>query len=306
MDVARLNLLRELAERGSIAEVAKATHRTASGISQQLRKLEAEAGLPLTEKVGRGLALTDAGRALARSAADVAQALERAEAVWHEFRNDPTGTVSVATFPTGGQMLLPGLLRRVAEIGGLTVNCSDQDPESQNFASLTADFDIVLGHTSAAGGFRGEGNLVVVPLMTEPLDIALPLNHPLAAREFLVPADLIGEQWIGVPAGFPFERTMNDIFEASGAPATIVQRFGDTRVTESLVAAGLGVAVLPRYTAMGAYPGRLVLKRIEGVAARRHIAILMRPDRAERLAVRTVVEAIRAESAAVLAENTPA
>jgi DNA-binding transcriptional LysR family regulator len=303
MDVGRLNLLRELAERGSITEVAKATHRTASGISQQLRKLESEAGLPLTEKVGRGIALTDAGRALARSATDVAVALEKAEAVWDEFRNDPTGTVSLATFPTAGQMLLPGMLKRVVETGGLTVHCSDRDPESEGFPSLTSDFDIVLAHSPKPAAFWNDKNLLAIPLMTEPLDIALPPGHRLADKDFLVPSDLIGEQWIGVPWGYPFERTLNDIFEAAGVPVNFFQRFGDTRVTEALVAAGLGIAVLPCYTAAGAYRDRIVLKNLQGVVAERHIAILMRPDRAERLAVRTVVDALRAEAAAVVEAN---
>jgi DNA-binding transcriptional LysR family regulator len=68
MDVQRLELLRELAERHSVTAVARATHRTPSAVSQQLKVLEREAGLPLTERSGRGLVLTDAGRALARPA----------------------------------------------------------------------------------------------------------------------------------------------------------------------------------------------------------------------------------------------
>jgi DNA-binding transcriptional LysR family regulator len=303
MDVDRLGLLRELAERGSISEVAKATHRTASGISQQLRKLEAEAGLPLTEKVGRGIALTDAGRALARSAAEVAIAIERAEALWDEFRNDPGGSVTLSTFPTAGQMLLPGLLKRVENIPGLTLHCSDQDPVSEGFPALTADFDIVLTHSSKPAQVWADTNVVALPLMTEPLNIALPPGHRLADREVLVPADLVGEKWIGVPQGFPFERTLDEIFDASGIPGEVVQRFGDTRVTEAFVAAGLGVAVLPAYTAAGAYRDRIVLKGLEGIVAERHIAILMRPDRAERLAVRTVVDALRAEASSVVRQN---
>jgi DNA-binding transcriptional LysR family regulator len=306
MDVDRLGLLRELAERGSISEVAKATHRTASGISQQLRKLEAEAGLPLTEKVGRGIVLTDAGRALARSATEVAIAIERAEALWDEFRHDPTGSVTLATFPTAGQMLLPGMLVRVAEIGGLVVRCSDQDPVSEGFPALTSDFDIVLAHSPNPSGFHGDKNVLAVPLMTEPLDVALPPGHRLASKEFLVPSDLVGERWIGVPEGFPFESTLDDIFSASGIAGEVVQRFGDTRVTEAFVAAGLGIAVLASYTAAGAYRDRIVLKNLRGVVAERHIVILMRPDRAERLAVRTVVEALRAEADAVVRLNARA
>lgn len=265
-----------------------------------MRKLEAEAGLPLTERVGRGLVLTDAGRALAAAAADVAVAIERAEAVWDDFRNDPTGTVSVSTFPTGGQMLLPGTLKRLAHISELTVDCTDRDPVSEGFPALTADFDIVLAHAPKPASFWRDFNVVAVPLMTEPLAVALPPGHRLADRVAVEPEDLIGERWIGVPDGFPFEKTLSDIFEAAGEPAQFFQRFGDTRITEALVAAGLGIALLPAYTAAGAYRDRIILKSLVGVVAERHIVVLMRPDRAERRAVRTVVAAFRAEAAAQL------
>ena len=313
MDVRRLELLRELAERGSITEVARATHRTPSAVSQQLRVLEREAGLPLTEKAGRGIVLTDAGRALARSATDIAIALERADALWDEFRHDPTGEVSLATFPTGGQMLLPGVLHRLARQSGLTLHASDRDPVSEGFPDLASDFDIVLAHapTRPPSLWHGRG-LTVMHLITEPLDVALPSDHPLAGQANVSPADLIGEQWIGVPWGYPFERTLYDISAAAGAPVNIVQRFADTRVTEALVASGLGVAILPRYTAGGAYltssalSQRIALKPLVGMRAERHIYALMRPDRAERLAVRTVADALRAEADAIREANPTA
>ncbi|UFS61044.1 LysR family transcriptional regulator [Subtercola endophyticus] len=310
MDVRRLELLRELAERGSITEVARATHRTPSAVSQQLRVLEREAGLPLTEKAGRGIVLTDAGRALARSAADIAVAIERADALWDEFRHDPTGEVSLATFPTGGQMLLPGVLHRLSRQSGLTLHASDRDPVSEHFPDLTNDFDIVIAHAPSRPPALWQGRgLEVVHLMTEPLDVALPPGHPLAGEPSVSPTDLVGDQWIGVPWGYPFEQTLYDISAAAGAPVNIVQRFADTRVTEALVAAGLGIAILPRYTAGGAYltsstmSQRISLKPLTGVRAERHIYALMRPDRAERLAVRTVVDALRAESAAIREAN---
>ena len=101
MDVKRLELLRELAERGSVAAVARATHRTPSAVSQQLKVLEREAGVALTERVGRGIVLTGSGRVLAQTATDVAVALERAQAVWDDFVATPQGEVTLATFPTG-------------------------------------------------------------------------------------------------------------------------------------------------------------------------------------------------------------
>ena len=294
MDVDRLNLLREFAERGSITAVARETHQTVSGVSQQLKRLELEAGLPLTEKVGRGLVLTDAGHALAATARELAIATARAEAEWDAFRNAPSGTVTLATFPTGGQMFLPGLLKRVDAVGDLTLECSDRDPPAEGFAPLTADFDIVLAHGMQLP--QSSADNIVVPVMVEPLDIALASTHHLADREYLVPEDLQGERWIGNPWGYPFESWLNTISPTPETQINVVQRFADTHIIEALVAAGTGIAGLPRYTAASSYPGRIVLKQLRGADNHRNIFILMRRDRAERLAVRRVVDLVRDEA----------
>jgi DNA-binding transcriptional LysR family regulator len=306
MDVQRLELLRELAERHSVTAVARATHRTPSAVSQQLKVLEREAGLPLTERSGRGLVLTDAGRALARSATDVAVALERAAAVWDAFRNRATGEVSLVTFPTAGQMLLPGALQDLAEVEGLVVHCTDMDPELSDFPALTSDFDIVLAHSMRGQVPWGGRGLTVVPLMTEPLDVGLPADHRLAARASVGPADVVGETWIGVPEGYPFERIVHEIEQQGGGRVTVSQRFADLRLVEAFIMAGLGIALVPRYTSGGSQPGRLVLKPLRGVDAERQIVALMRPDRAERLAVRTVIDVLRSRAARVQAEHASA
>ena len=303
MDVRRLDLLRELAERGSVTAVAEAMHRTPSAVSQQLKVLEREAGVPLTERSGRGIQLTSAGHALARSAGDVAVALERAKAVWDEFRNHPSGEVRLATFPSAGQVLLPGVLQDVALIPGLVVLCSDGDAELLDFPSLTADYDIVLAHSLKGARAWGGRGLRAVPLMTEPLDIALPPDHRLAGRSYLTPADVVDEPWIGVPVGFPFERILHDIEQVAGRRATVYQRISDLRMVEAFVAADLGISVIPRYTSGGIDPSRVILKPLRGVDAERDIVALLRPDVAERLAVRKVVSILRMRAAEIEAAH---
>ena len=71
MDVHRLRILRELADRGTVAATATAVGMTPSAVSQQLASLTRDAGVPLTERIGRGLRLTAAGEALADAAVDV-------------------------------------------------------------------------------------------------------------------------------------------------------------------------------------------------------------------------------------------
>ena len=295
MDVRRLELLRELAERGSITAVAAATNRTSSAVSQQLKVLEREAGIPLTERRGRGVVLTGAGRMLAQTATDVAIALERADALWEDFKQTPRGDVTLTIFPTGGQMLLPGLLSAIAEVPGLELSCTDQDPLLPDFADLTPDFDIVVADAPSILPSWRERGLAVVPLMTEPLDVALPEGHPLSEKRTLSPKDLVDETWVGVPLGFPYDRILRQIEAANGVPARVGQRFLDNGIVEAIVAAGHGIAILPRYTTRDHENG-LVTRPLTGVRALRQISALLRPDRAERPSVRLVVEALRAEA----------
>jgi DNA-binding transcriptional LysR family regulator len=302
MDVRRLSLLRELSQRGSVTAVAHAMHLTPSAVSQQLKALEREAGVPLTERSGRGLALTGPGRMLAETAKDIAVAIENAESVWADFVEQPRGEVTVTVFPSVGQMLLPGALARVAEVAGLTVVCSDQDPLLPDFADLTPDHDIVVA--DAPGVIRSwrERSLEITELMREPLDIALPEDHPLAARDELTPAEVIGERWIGVPAGLPFDRILQRIEAITGQQADVAQRFIDNGIAESMVAAGLGIAILPRYTTRDHGNG-LITRPLVGVRSERVIWALQRPEVAVRPSVRLVLQALRDEAEHFLAQH---
>src|SRR5664279_680872 len=302
MDVRRLGLLRELSERGSVTAVAQALHLTPSAISQQLKTLEREAGVPLTERAGRGLVLTTAGHALAETATDIAVAVQKAEAAWSEFIEQPQGEVSVSFFPTGGEMLLPGFLTRVADVPGLKIICTDQDPLLPDFADLTADHDIAVADAPGIlPGWR-ERHLVTVELMRESLDIVLPEGHRLASKVELTPADVIDETWIGTTEGYPFDRILQRIEVLTGREAHIVQRFIDNSIVEVLVAAGHGIAILPRFTTRDRENG-LVTRPLVGVRSERGIWAIMRPDRAVRPSVRLVVDALSAEATAFLAAH---
>lgn len=295
MDVRRLGLLRELAERGSVTAVARALHLTPSAVSQQLKALEREAGVALTRRSGRGLVLTPPGRVLAGTAKELAVAVEKAEAVWAEFVEQPRGEVTVTVFPSVGEMLLPGVLHRLSDVAGLTVACSDQDPLLPDFADLTPDHDIVVADAPGVlPGWRERG-LVVTELMREPLDIAMPEGHRLAGRVELSPADVIGEQWVGVPRDLPFDRILQRIEAITGQQADVVQRFSDNGIAEAMVAAGHGIAILPRYTTRGHENG-LVTRPLTGIRSERVIWALERPEVAVRPSVRIVIQALRDEA----------
>lgn len=290
MDVRHLELLRELADRGSITAVAQATHRTASAVSQQLKAAQRQAGMALVEHHGRGLRLTDAGRVLAEAGADVGTAVAAAQARWDAFRAHPTGTVSLAVLPSAAAVLLPQTLR-AAQAEGIVVESHDVDIAEARFAELTRDHDVVVAHSLSGPRPAGTEGLTVVPLAREPIDVAVAADHPLAAVEEVSAAQAAEFAWYGVPRDYPFDTVLQEIARAAGAELRILQRLRDNRLMEALVADGSGLALLPRFTSP--VTPTTTLRPLADVDARRHISAIMRPDRAERLAVRRVVAALR-------------
>ncbi|SMG41141.1 LysR family transcriptional regulator [Agreia pratensis] len=305
MDVNQLALLRELAERGSVTEVAYALGKTPSAVSQQLRTLQRQMGTVLVERVGRGVRLTDAGHALAESSVRVATAIAEAEATWSAFQGGASGTVRMAIFYSAAELLVPGLLTRMRAHSGIALEISDRDVSQDDFAALTSDFDVVVAHRSDDVLPPDRERLSVVPLLREPLDVALPLDHHLATRSRVSPADVIGENWIGVPIDFPLDRVLQAMSAQAGTAARVVHRTTHLPLAEKLVAAGHGVALLPRNTSLERSPGRYALLPLTDLRAGRHIEVLMRPDRAARRAVGLVLDELVAEAQSASAEDSP-
>ncbi len=290
MDLRHLELLRELADRGTITAVAAATYRSPSAVSQQLRSAERAFGTALVEPDGRGLRLTAAGRLLAAGATDVASGLARLQRELDELRGKPAGIVSIVGLPSALEFLTPGLFAKLAGTE-IEVRLDDADVSEADFSALVADNDLVIGHTigSVPAGADGLPFRVVA---TEPLDVALPRSHRLAGRERLRAADLASERWIGVPLGYPFDTVRIAIENEAGQPLEVVQRIRDNRLVEALVVAGQGCALLPRFTTRPR--PELALVPLAGVRSVRRIIALGRPDRLERAAVRAVLDALTA------------
>jgi DNA-binding transcriptional LysR family regulator len=289
MDARQLQILRELGELGSVAAVAEALYVTPSAISQQLRLLQRTIPVPLTERAGRRLSLTDAGRALAVAAAEVDLALAKAQHAVDTFVEGPGGPVSVAGFHSAAAAFFPSLLKAFNGTGP-QLTFSDEDVAQADFAALTGEYDVVLAHRLDHAK-AWPGGVKVAALLHEPLDVAVPAGHPLAAQRDVTAADVAAERWITVHEGFPLLATIDAIAAAAGQPLEIAHRINDFTVAASVVAAGGGVALIPRWTS-GPLDG-VVLKPLRGVRARRHVDALYRPERAVRRSVAQVLTELR-------------
>ncbi len=296
MELRDLALLRELDERGSLTAVARATRVTPSAVSQRLRVLERSVGLALTEPAGRGLRLTEAGRILAAGAIEVAAAVAQVDARLAAFRDGIGGRIDIAALPSAGVVLLPSLLAELA--GELDVHVHDHDVAEADYAVLARDHDLVIGHRMAQTPPLDWRGLRVVDLLREPIDIAVPAAHPLAGERAVRPVDIAGHRWIGVPEGFPFDDLRIAIEADAGEPFAIVQRVRDNRLVEALVAAGLGIGMLPRFSTPPG--GGIALVPLDGVPTGRTVSALARRDVAERAAVRHALETLQRCAAAIV------
>ncbi|MEU3839582.1 LysR family transcriptional regulator [Streptomyces sp. NPDC028635] len=296
MDGRQLRILRELGELGSVSAVAEALLVTPSAISQQLRLLQRTMPVPLTERQGRRLVLTDAGQALAAAAVDVEAALARARHAVEDFVGQADGEVSVAAFHSAGSAFFPLLLRALAATGGPRLALADEDVPQEDFPRLTRLYDLVLAHRLDHAP-PWPGTIAATTLLREPLDVALPAGHPLAGKRRLSPRDVADEPWITVHDGFPVLATIEAIAAAAGRRLRLAHRINEFAVVAEAVAAGGGIALMPRWT-VRPHPD-LVLRPLSGVQARRHIDVLCRPERTARAAVRTVLTELRRAAGAI-------
>jgi DNA-binding transcriptional LysR family regulator len=294
MDTTQLAVLRELADRGSVTEVARALGRSPSAVSQQLKTLQRQVGVTLVERVGRGVRLTDAGRALAESSVRIATAVAEAEATWEAYRGEASGVVRIAAFFSASELFVPGLLARLRAHPGITVEIDDRDMAQDEFAALAADYDIVIGHRSDDVLPPSRTALRVVELLREPLDVGVPLDHPLAGRDRLTIDDVIDDDWVSVPSEYPLDRVLTAMAVRAGRHPRVVHRTTHLPLLENLVTAGQGIALLPRQTSRERSAGRFRLVPLADVRAGRVIEALLRPERAARLAVRVVLDELEA------------
>jgi DNA-binding transcriptional LysR family regulator len=286
MDPYHLRLLRELGDRGSVAAVARGLHITPSAVSQQLNTLQRSARVPLTRRSGRRLVLTEAGRALADAAVEVMTALDRADRAVSAYLDDPAAPVTVCAFHSAALTWFPPLIARFAQ-----VRCADEDVAWAGFPGLVGDYDLVVAHRLAHSPPWPAERVTVVPLVYEPIYVAMAATSPLAGKPRLTVEDVAAEPWISVHEGFPLEGVLTAIASVAGRPLDVVHRINEFSVTASVVASGTALALLPGYTT--APNPSLALRPLEDLPAGRHIDVLTRPETLHRAAARLVLDALR-------------
>jgi DNA-binding transcriptional LysR family regulator len=231
VDPRRLELLLELSRLGSMTEVAAVLGTTTSTVSAQIAALAREAGTPLVEPEGRRVRLTPAGRRLAEHAVTVLAALEAARADLDPSAT-PAGTLRVAAFATViRRAVLPVLevLRR--EHPAVRMLVHEHEP-SEALGLLAAD-DVDLALTY-------DYNLA--PAAFDPSLVVKPLGATTALEAFDRWRDA---DWIVNSRNTADEEVVSTVASLAGFRPRIAHRADSLELVQDLVAAGLGVGLLP-------------------------------------------------------------
>nr|WP_221376090.1 LysR family transcriptional regulator [Actinoplanes polyasparticus] len=287
MDLGRLRALHAVASYKTVLAAGEALHCTPSAVSQQLAKLERETGATLVEKHGRGLRLTEAGRVLARHAEKVLATVDEAEAALAAHRDTVVGRLTVAAFATACRALLPYALHRLAsEHPQLSTGLVEVHPHEGLEMLHRGHVDLAVLDDWPAVALRYPNGVTHVELGWDVADLIVPSGHRFGDTVPL--ARLEDERWIAAKAGDVCLEWLQRVVPGV-QPDFHVAEF-ETQLT--LIAAGLGVAVIPRLARSTELPPGVRVVRVTP-EPRRRVVVAWREASAARPAVQAAVEALR-------------
>lgn len=274
LDVRRLQIFAAVAQYGSFTAAGEALFMSHSAVSQQMARLEREVGMPLVRRRPRGVELTGSGTLLAERCTVLFGILSSIERELLDLAQTPP-RVRLGTFPTAGADLIPRVLREyrrrfpatVVELYPVSGDAmADRIRDGSVHIGLVWDYDI------APRGFGPDCEWI--HLLDDPLYVLLPREHPLAGRQSIALARLAGENWVVRVHRPPYEHAFTTMCRIAGFEPKVGFTTEDYQAVQGLVAAGIGVSLLPRLS-LAAHRDDVVALPLRGPAAfHRRIAAL--------------------------------
>ncbi len=242
----QLQTLRTVLATGSYAAAAAELRYTPSAVSQQMSALERATGLLLFERSAHSIRPTPHARLRAERAAEVLALLDGLDREVAAIARGETGRLRIGSFPTASARLLPGALAALrADRPGVEIEVDEGELADLLPRLLSGELDLALAYrydTVPAGWPAG---LVETELLREPLSLLLPADHRLAGTGPLRLAALSGERWVAPLADSPGALNLDRLAARAGFVPRVSFRSNDSSVVRGLVAAGLGVALVP-------------------------------------------------------------
>ncbi|WP_460446505.1 LysR family transcriptional regulator, partial [Angustibacter aerolatus] len=290
LDVLALRTVRAIAEHGGFTGAAAALGTTQPAVSQLVRRLEARLGTVLVERSGRTVRLTEAGQVLARHAVTALAAVETAGEEVAAIAGLRAGRVRVSAFPSWSASVLP---RAFADVRrrhpGLVLGFTEAEPPEALEALRAGRCDVAVVFDYPGSGTTDDvHDLRSTHLLDDEVQVVLPGGHAAAADRVAL-ADLADEEWI---AGCPRCRQHLLVLAGrAGFAPRVAFETDDAVAVQGLVAAGLGVALLPALSLQATRRPDVEVRAVQP-AARRTVTALTRPDLRRVPAVAAMLDAL--------------
>jgi DNA-binding transcriptional LysR family regulator len=243
----RVQVLRMVASHGTLTAAAEALGYTPSAVSHQLRTLSRDLGVPLLARQGRGVQLTPAARVLLERTAELYTRWEEIRADLSTAADQRVRSLRLCGFSTAAAALLPQVATRVrARHPGAAVQIIEADP-TECYDLLLADrADLAVVVATAGLPSSTDPRFDQEPLLDDPLDLLLPADHPLAAQRSALLSQTAAEPWILDRPGRPYHQLVLTACAEAGFTPTVAHEASEWETGAALVAAGLGIALIPR------------------------------------------------------------
>jgi DNA-binding transcriptional LysR family regulator len=299
IELRHLAALQAVAEEGSFGRAATRLGYTQSAISQQIATLERIVDTRLVERPGgpRRVSLTEAGGLLLRHADGIVARLHAAEADLAALARGDAGPLRIGTYQSVGNKILPALLRRFSKrLPEVQIELRESHVDDELLVAVErGELDLTFTMLPPI-----DGPFEVLELMRDPYVLLVPADSPLAEKR-QVSLREIGEQPLVSNRFCRSVEQVHDHLRARGIQPQVIFRSDDNGTVQGVVAAGLGVALVPRLTVDETDPGVVVID-LGGRVPDRMIGIAWHRDRFRTEAA----EAFVAEAQALCAELSAA
>jgi DNA-binding transcriptional LysR family regulator len=246
IELRHLAALQAVAEEGSFGRAATRLGYTQSAISQQIATLERIVDARLVERPGgpRRVYLTEAGNMLLRHADGIVARLNAAQADLAALARGTSGPLRIGTYQSVGNKILPALLRRFsAQLPEIQIELRESHADDDLLTAVErGELDLTFTMLPPT-----EGPFEVVELMRDPYVLLVPVDSPLAGKTQVSLRD-IGQQPLVSNKACRSVEQVHEHMRARGIQTNVIFRSDDNGTVQGVVAAGLGVALVPRLT----------------------------------------------------------
>jgi DNA-binding transcriptional LysR family regulator len=244
-----------------------------SAASQHVQEVERRLGVSLLNRRKRPLELTPAGRIYSEFCRDVLRREEEFSLSLESLKGDVEGTVRVVSIYSAGLSEMSRLAEQFAAqypTAQLHVEYMRPDKIYEALRGDAADLGLVSYPESSR-------EIAAIPWREEEMQVAVPPNHPLAARTEVYPADLNGSAYIGFDEDLRIRRELDRFLRAQGVEVNLVMHFDNIQMIKEAVALGEGISILPARTMQAEIEqGRLVAVKLNAPGLVRPVGILHR------------------------------